>query len=157
MNWEAIGAIGEVGGVIAVVATLVYLARQIRNSAEATRIAAYHQASEQLWAVGIAISNDPEMARILAETFAGQLDRLDFSDRMRLEFVLGSFYFGTESMLALHEKGQIDPELWQNVFENNLRLLGSPLGREYLSTRRGPISRRLEALVAEYVNREGTA
>jgi hypothetical protein len=60
-------------------------------------------------------------------------------------------------MLALHEKGQIDPELWQNVFENNFRLLGSPLGREYLTSRRGPISRRLEALVDEHVNREGTA
>ena len=157
MNWEAIGAIGEVGGVIAVIATLVYLARQIRHSAEATRIAAYHQAGEQLWAVGIAISNDPEMARILAKTFAGQLDSLEFSDRMRLEFVLGAFYFGTESMLALHEKGQIDPELWQNVFENNFRLLGSPLGREYLASRRGPISRRLEALVDEHVNRAGSA
>ncbi len=142
---------------IAVVATLVYLARQIRLSAEATRIAAYHQAGEQPWAVGIAISNDPEMARILAKTFAGQLDSLEFSDRMRLEFVLGSFYFGTESMLALQEKGHIDPELWQNVFENNFRLLGSPLGREYLASRRGPISRRLEALVDEHVNRAGSA
>jgi len=157
MNWEAIGAIGEVGGVIAVVATLVYLARQIRHSAEATRISAYHQASEQIWSVGIAISNDPEMARILANTFAGQLDSLEFADRMRLEFVLGSFYFGAESMLALHEKGHIDPELWQNVFENNYRLLGSPLGREYLASRRGPISRRLEVLVDERANREGSA
>jgi len=74
MNWEAIG---EVGGVIAVVATLVYLARHIRHSAEATRIAAYHQAQERLWAVGIAISNDPEMARILTKTFAGELDSLE--------------------------------------------------------------------------------
>ena len=81
----------------------------------------------------------------------------DESDRLRLEFVLGAFYFGTESMLALHERGQIDPELWQNLFENNFRLLGSPIGREYLSSRRGPISRRLEALVDEHVNRDGTA
>ena len=132
------------------------MARQIRHSAEATRIAAYHQAQEQLWAVGIAISNDPEMARILAKTFAGRLDSIEFSDRMRLEFVLGSYYFGLESMLALHEKGQIDPELWQNAFENNFRLLGSPLGQEYLASRRGPISRRLQALVDERVNREGT-
>ena len=123
MNWEAIGAIGEVGGVIAVVATLVYLARQIRHSAEATRIAAFHQAQEQLWAVGIAVSNDPEMARILAKTFAGELDSLEFSDRLRLECVLGGFYFGTESMLALHERGQIDSELWQNLFENNFSVV----------------------------------
>ena len=157
MDWQAIGAIGEVGGAIAVVATLVYLARQIRHSAEATRIAAYHQAQEQLWAIGIAISNDAEMAKILATTFAGDLDSLELPDRMRLEFALGTFYFGMESMLALHEKGYIDSELWQNVFENNFRLLGSPLGREYLAIRPGPISRRLEARIDEYLNRKGSA
>ena len=32
MNWDAIGAIGEVVGALAVFATLVYLARQIRES-----------------------------------------------------------------------------------------------------------------------------
>ena len=37
MNWAVVGAIGEVGGAIAVVATLVYLAKQIRISAEATK------------------------------------------------------------------------------------------------------------------------
>jgi hypothetical protein len=157
MNWEAIGAIGEVGGAIAVVATLAYLARQIRHSTEATRIAAYHQAQEQLWAIGIAVSNDPELTRILARTFAGDLDSLELPDRMRLEFALGTFYFGMESMLALHEKGYIDSELWQNVFVNNFRLLGSPLGHEYLASRRGPISRRLEAQIDEYVNRKGAA
>lgn len=32
MNWEAIGALGEIGGAVVVIATLVYLARQIRQS-----------------------------------------------------------------------------------------------------------------------------
>jgi len=32
MHWEAIGAIGEVVGAAAVVATLIYLARQVRQS-----------------------------------------------------------------------------------------------------------------------------
>jgi len=157
MNWEAIGAIAELGGAVAVVATLVYLARQIRHGAEATSITAYHQATEQLWAVGIAVSNDSELAKILAKTFTGELDSLEFHERMRLEFVLGSYYFGMESMLALHERGHIDQELWQNTIENNFRLLGSPLGREVLASRRGPISRRLEEMIDKYVEREGTA
>lgn len=153
MNWEAIGAFGEVGGAIAVVATLIYLARQIRDSAEATRIAAYHQAQEQLWSVGIAISSDPETIRVLAGTYTGGFDSLKLEDRMRVEFALGTFYFGMESMLALYEKGHIEAELWQNVFENNFRLLGSPLGREYLATRGGPISRRLEIRINEYLEK----
>ncbi len=157
MNWEAIGAIGEVGGAIAVVATLIYLARQIRESTQATRITAYHQATEQLWSVGVAVSKDSELAEILARTFAGGIDSLALPDRMRLEFALGSLYFGYESLLALHERGFIDGKLWQNVIENNIRLLGSPLGREYLESRHGSISRRLEALIDEHVKREGAA
>ena len=157
MNWDAIGAIGEVGGATVVVATLIYLARQIRESTQATRIAAYHSATEQLWSVGVAVSTDPGLAEILARTFAGGIDSLALPDRMRLEFALASLYFGYESLLALHERGFIDGELWQNVIENNIRLLGSPLGREYLESRHGSISRRLEALINEHVKREAAA
>ena len=157
MNWEAIGAIGEVGGAIAVVVTLVYLARQIRHSTEATRITAYHQAQEQLWSVGATISTDPGLSEILASAFAGGIDSLAPTDRMRLELAMGSLYYGFESLLALHERGLIDAERWENVFENNTRLMLSPLGREYLASRRGPISRRLEALVNERLKRESDA
>ena len=153
MNWDALAAVGEVGGAIAVVATLFYLARQIRHSAEATRIAAYHQAQEQLWSVGAAVSTNSELAEIVARTYAGGLDELALPDRVRLEFAFGSMYFGFESMLALHERGLIEPELWDNVIENNLRLLGSPLGREYLATRHGAISRRLERMIDEHLQR----
>ena len=66
-------------------------------------------------------------------------------------------YFGFESLLALHERGLVEPELWGNVVENNLRLLGSPLGREYLATRRGAISRRLEGMIAERLERRSKA
>ena len=149
MNWEAIGAIGEVGGAIAVVVTLVYLARQIRQNTEATGVAAYHQAQEQLWSVGASISTDPGLSEILARAFAGGLDGLEMPDRLRLEWAMSSIYYGHESLLALHERGLIDSELWQNLVDNNLRLLGSPLGREYLATRPGSISRRLEAVVNE--------
>ena len=151
MNWEAIGAIGEVGGAIAVVVTLVYLARQIRHSTQATRIAAYHQASEQMWSVGATISTDPGLAEILASTFGGGIDRLAPSDRIRLEMAMSSLYFGFESLLALHEKGLVDGELWENWFENVMGMLGSPLGREYLASRPGSISRRLEALINEHL------
>jgi hypothetical protein len=149
MNWEAIGAIGEVGGAIAVVITLVYLARQIRHSAEATRIAAYHQGQEQLWSMAGIISTSPELADTLARALNSGFDSLEFAEQVRLESALSPLYFGFESMLTLHEQGHIDPELWDNVFDNNFRLIGSKLGREYLATRRGSISRRLEAKVNE--------
>ncbi len=154
MNWEAIGAVGEVGGAIAVVVTLAYLARQIRQSTQATRIAAYHQAQEQCWSVGADISTDPGMADILARTLDGGIESLAPAERVRFEMAMSSLYFGFESLTALHEKGLIDSELWQNWFENNVQVLGLPLFREYLASRPGSISRRLEARINEHLKRE---
>jgi len=153
MDWDAIAAISEVFGAIAVVVTLIYLARQIHQSTVATRIASYHQAQEQLWSVGAAIATNRELAEILARTYAGGIDQLAVPDRLQLESALASLYFGFENMLVLHEKGFIDTELWQNVIDNNARLLRSPLSQEYLASRRGGISRRLEAAVEERLKR----
>ena len=153
MNWDSIGAISEALGAIAVVATLVYLARQIRQSTHATRVAAYHQAQEQLWSVGAAIATNRELAEIMARTYAGGIDQLAVPDRLQLESALTSLYFGFENMLVQHEHGFIETELWRNVIQNNARLLGSPLGQEYLASRRGPISRRLEAEITAQLKR----
>jgi hypothetical protein len=154
MNWDAIGAIGEVAGAIAVVVTLVYLARQIRHSTEATRIAAYHQGQEQLWSIAGTMSASPELADILARSLNDGFASLDYTERVRLEAALSPLYFGFESMLTLYEQGHIDSELWHNVFDNNFRLIGSKLGREYLATRPGSISRRLEVMVDECLEKK---
>ena len=155
MNWEAIGAIGEVGGAIAVVVTLVYLTRQIRQSTHATGVAAYQQSQQQIYAMSVAIATDPELAEIYVKVLAGGIGSLGPSDRVRFEAAMSTYYFGYESLLAHHEKGLIDPDLWQNFLENDAQLLGSPLGREYLASRRGSISRRLEAVVDEHLSAGG--
>ena len=41
MNWDAIGAFGEWAGAIVVIITLVYLARQIKQNSELSRLALY--------------------------------------------------------------------------------------------------------------------
>ena len=38
MNWDAIGAMGQVAGSVAVLVSFIYLARQIKQSAEITRL-----------------------------------------------------------------------------------------------------------------------
>ncbi len=46
MNWEAAGAIGEIVGAIAVVATLMYLARQMKQNSSALRSTTAQSANE---------------------------------------------------------------------------------------------------------------
>ncbi|MGD8698635.1 MAG: hypothetical protein PVJ43_05055 [Gemmatimonadales bacterium] len=41
MDWTAVGAVGELLGAVAVVATLLYLARQVRQSNRIARAEAY--------------------------------------------------------------------------------------------------------------------
>lgn len=38
MNWDAIGAVGEILGALAVVATIVYLARQVRDNSKQVKL-----------------------------------------------------------------------------------------------------------------------
>ena len=42
MNWDALGAIAELLGAIAVLATLLYLARQIKESSKAQTLSTYN-------------------------------------------------------------------------------------------------------------------
>ena len=147
MNWESIGAIGEIIGALAVLFTLLYLARQIKHSIEASRISNYHGAQEQLWSAAETIAADAVLSREIANAIEQGIQSVTPENRVRLEFVMGSFFFGMENMLGLYEKGQIEPEQWDNVFENNFRLVGSTLGREIIAHRPGPISRRLEELI----------
>jgi hypothetical protein len=150
MEWEQIGAIGELIGALAVLATLLYLAKQIHQSSETSRIANYHGAQEQLWAVAGTIASDPDLSKEIAMSLTKRLSDLKPVDRVRMDWVLNSFLFGMENMFALHEKGQIESEQWQNVFANNFGLMGSQLMRDYISSRPGPSSRKLESLVAQH-------
>ena len=147
MNWDAIGALAEAVGAIAVIATLFYLAHQIRQSTAATRISNYHEAQQQLWSAAESIATDAVLSSEISASIDQGWHKVAPENQARMEFILGSFFFGMENMLALYERGQIDSEQWQNVFDNNFRFVGSALGREYIANRPGAVSRRLEKLI----------
>mgnify|MGYP003694000119 CR=1 FL=1 len=46
VNWEAISAIGQIVGALAVVISLIYLAREVRSNARATRLASMRSMSD---------------------------------------------------------------------------------------------------------------
>jgi hypothetical protein len=117
---------------------------------ETSRIANYHDAQQQLWSAAESIATDAVLAKEITRSIESGLAHVDPENRARMEFILGSFFFGMENMLALYEKGQIDSEQWQNVFDNNFRLVGSKLGRDYIARRPGAISRRLEKLIGDH-------
>jgi len=60
MNWEAIGALGQVLGAVAVIATLLYIAREVRQNGRSLSISAMRDTTAQWnhWSEIIATSTD---------------------------------------------------------------------------------------------------
>lgn len=155
MNWEMIGALGEVFGAIAVVLTLVYLARQIRDSAAQDR---RHQEMEVAQASIQnlqAFARDPALADIWLRGLRDPL-QLDPAETVRFGSIIMnifqtfeiSFHFGREG--GLHGF-RADPS------RNSLKdIVASPGVQEWWADRRHWYSVEFQAEVDRCIE-EGAA
>ena len=141
MNWEAIGASGEIIGAVAVLLTLIYLARQIRHSADVSKVASYHEAINQIVEAGL----EPDFAVLLAKYENGEA--LTSEEEARANVLGIAFLFGHEILFYLYSKGQVDEALWLNIFDNNVSLIKSQMLLPMLKNRPGQLSRKLCELV----------
>ncbi len=142
MTLQDLGNLGEFIGAIAVVITLVYLAAQIRQNTRALHSSSYSQAAEQLWLVNLAIAQDGDLARIIAEFNAGK--PLPLEDSVRLESALNPLFFGMENLYRQYERGLLDSDTWEYVVRNTMPSLG-PAAFDRWRAREGPLARRLLA------------
>ena len=141
MTLEDLGNLGEFVGAIAVVISLVYLAVQIRQNTRALHGSSYAQSAEQLWLANLAIAQNRDLARIMADSNAGK--PLSLEDTARLEAVITLFFFGTENLFRQYERGLLDSDTWDNVVLNMPRL--SPDFVDRMRAREGPLAKRLRA------------
>lgn len=100
MNWDAIAAVGEVIGAIAVVATLLYIARDIRQNSQALSIAALRDTTAQWneWSSMIATSSD--LADIVSKGNTSYASLTD-SEHLRYAAYVQSFFDNVESYRTL--------------------------------------------------------
>jgi len=64
VNWEAISAIGQLVGALAVVISLLYLAREVRSSAHATRVASMHSLSDKFNRWSQQLAEQPHLSEL---------------------------------------------------------------------------------------------
>ena len=64
VNWEAISAIGQLVGALAVVISLLYLAREVRSSAHATRVASMHSLSDKFNRWSQQLAGQPHLSEL---------------------------------------------------------------------------------------------
>ena len=110
MNWDAIGAVGEVIGAIAVVATLLFIARDIRQNSKALSIAALRDTTAQWnqWSDMIAGSSD--LADIVAKGNVSYAS-LSAAEQLRYGAYVQSFFDNVESYRSLVIDHNIDKNL----------------------------------------------
>jgi len=97
MTWDAIGALGEIGGAVAVLVTLLYLARQIRQSNRQALLASFQHTFDSLngWASHVSASADlPPIILRGRQSY----ESLDDADRFRFDHV----HFQLLNMIESH-------------------------------------------------------
>jgi hypothetical protein len=141
MSLQDFGNLGEFIGAIAVVISLVYLAAQIRQNTRALHSSSYAQSAEQLWLVNLAVAQNSDLARIMAESAADK--PLSPEDTVRLEAALQLYFFGMENLFRQYERGLLDSDTWENVVRNAPHFAPSALDRWRM--REGPLAKRLLA------------
>ena len=129
MNWDAIGAIAELLGGLATVATLVYLARQIRESGRSTRLAAMQSAMLAEQTAMEIPARDRNLARVIPIAVGIADGTLTEQEHQQFRFWLFLMLRSHENMFVQHQAGMIDDETWTARSSTVLFLLASPVGR----------------------------
>ena len=113
MNWPAIGAIAELLGAAGVIASLLYLARQIRNSAAEGRRAAAEAVLTKMMTAFQRTSAHPQLADAFLR---GSTDLTSLSPQEALQFssLLHSFVRPYEELVYARRAGAVEEWVWDN-------------------------------------------
>jgi len=118
MNWDAISAIGEIVGAVAVIATLLYLAKEIRQNSASVAISALRDTTAQWNQWSEMIATSPDLADIVVKGNHSHQSLSD-SESLRYGAYVQSFFDNVESYLDLVNKHQVDKDL--QVLESIVR------------------------------------
>ncbi len=146
MNWEMIGAIGEVGGAIAVVVTLVYLARQIRASAQASRQAAMQELLDQSLQFNTQLTMDAEVAS-LWDRGLQDAESLDRTELVRLYSLFYQMTLQLQRLYYLGQTGGLEPWLEKQTTRSRRDILAAPGYQSWFERRKHTLDDEFRAVV----------
>ncbi|ALO45754.1 hypothetical protein [Pseudohongiella spirulinae] len=148
MNLEDLGNIGELIAAIATIATLVYLALQIRQNNDATRISAGQSILSSLNESLQVASSSPQTARVL---ILGQSDFETLPDDEKAQFTVWvfSWFRVLEQGEYYHRKGYLEDEVWQGHVEHLKQIMKSDAVAQWWESRHHFFNDDFQALVNE--------
>jgi hypothetical protein len=121
MNWDAVAAISEAIGATAVIATLIYLARQVRLSRDATeentkatRAASAALSQDSLAQINELIATNPDLSKLIAEAASsGSLAGFTREELFRFATLLRANMQRFEAMYFRYEEGLLESRVWE--------------------------------------------
>ncbi len=135
MNWEAIGAIGEIFGALAVVATLMYLARQMRQNARATTGETMGSWLADYNNMLLEISRDPEVARIFRQGLT-DFEQLNENDQMRFHTWMVAHTLNAQNVFLQLKDGAMHGGIADQLLPFNAAMLNTKGGLFWWGTGR---------------------
>ena len=124
--WEIVSATGEWAGAIVVVASLLYLARQIKQINEQSRASARYSFLNAYGLANASIGEDKHSADVFSRGIRGA--ELDEGERMQFIVLLGQFFNTWGVMFDLHQEGQLPDSQWKVVRTDMKAILQTPGG-----------------------------
>ena len=127
MNWDALGAGAEAIGALAVLATLVYLARQIRQNTLTNQNAALQNISAQYadWLSRIIDSDD--VARIYRIGLS-EPEKLSDDERIRFGMLLTHLCRASDAQYHQYLSNALPKELWDSTLAAVTNVFRKPGG-----------------------------
>lgn len=142
MNWEAIGAIGEIVSAIAVFVSLIYLAVQIRqntrqivNSIDATRLAAFERNIESGNRAREFFLTHPDLAE-LYRTGCTNYASLNKSEKLNFGLMVRNVFASMQGGYIRQRTLAHDPEGFVGIARVVDEVLAAPGVREFLRSNR---------------------
>jgi hypothetical protein len=138
MNWDALGAIAEVVGAVSVLATLLYLAKQIKDNSkllsatiQESTMQGYNNINQ--WAVG-----DPEIAALTFRWFVEDESEMTPLESFRLDMIIRIYCNHGLKLYHLFEQGVYPVNEWENSGrEFKQVLLSTQAGRDFMRDNHG--------------------
>jgi hypothetical protein len=114
VNWEAISAIGQLVGALAVVISLIYLAREVRSNARATRSATTRSTSDAFNRWAQQLTEHPHLTELYYRGIH-DFESLEGADLARFSALMIQAFRYVEAMYYHHLEGHLDPRVWSGA------------------------------------------
>jgi hypothetical protein len=128
MTFEELGGLGEFIGALAVLASLVYIAREIRQNTRASRLATLQDSLAAVHNIYDAPARDRDLARVVRIGMADPASLTD-DEFAQLRWWLLMSFRSAENLFVHFNAGNLDRETWVARAEAISTVLTSPVGR----------------------------